>query len=41
MLEPDVDLNEMHRRGDDLMGWLRSEFESLGWAWPLADRDPL
>jgi len=35
MLPAGVDLNEMHLGGTDLLGWLRSEFDLLGWRWPL------
>ena len=34
MLPPGRDLNDLHL-GGSLMEWLRSEYEALGWAWPL------
>ena len=34
LLPPGRDLNDLHL-GGSLMGWLRSEYEALGWPWPL------
>jgi DNA primase len=35
MLPPGVnDLNDLHRSGASVPGWLRSEWERFGWRWP-------
>ena len=40
MLPPEVDLNDMHLAGTKLRQWLRSEYETFGWSFPLDRTTP-
>ncbi len=40
-LPPGVnDLTDLHRSGESILGWLRSEWERFGWPWPLRSNRP-